>query len=145
MKTASPPANFRSAHPPLRKRISRARVRRVFRIRRDVTYNKDGRKRKTETACFITSLSAEEAGPQRLLQLVRGDWGAVENGMHSVRDESLSENASRLHKGALPRPMTAFANLVISILRLGGRKNIRRARKRLARQADRVALQFAHS
>ena len=65
--------------------------------------------------------------------------------MHCVRDESPGEDASRLRKAALPRRMAAFANLVISILRLAGRKNIRRAGKRLARQADRVALQFAHS
>ena len=36
-------------------------LRHVFRIRREVTCKKDGRKRKTETARFMTSLPAAEA------------------------------------------------------------------------------------
>ena len=50
-------------------------VRRVFRIRREVECKKTGRKRKVETACFVTNLRGKAARPQRLPDLVRGYWG----------------------------------------------------------------------
>ena len=52
---------------------------------------------------------------------------AVENGMHNVRDVALGEDACWVRKGASPRVLAAFANLAISILRLLGRTNLRRA------------------
>ncbi len=59
-----------------------------------------------------------------MLELNRGYWGAVEYGLHCVRDTALREDASRLHKRALPRVMAAFANLVLSILRTLSEENI---------------------
>ena len=115
-------------------------VRRVFRILRETEYKKDGRQRRPETAYFVTSLPAAQAGPKRLLDLVRGYWGAVENGIHYVRDVALREDACRVRKGSLPRVLAAFANVAVSILRLLETANIKREMKRLCRNgAEAVA------
>ena len=53
--------------------------------------------------------------------------GAVENGMHYVREGALGEGTYRVRKGTLPRVLAAFANLSLAILRLLGRTNLRRA------------------
>lgn len=47
--------------------------------------------------------------------------------MRYGRDTALREDACRLRKGALPRVMAAFANLAISVLRVLGKKNVKRA------------------
>ncbi len=98
----------------------------VAKVTRDAKYKKTGEKRKTEIVYLVTSLPPEQASSERLLELNRGYWGAVENGVHRVRDGALREDASRLRKGALPRVMAAFANLALSILRKLGVENIQR-------------------
>ncbi len=105
----------------------------VFRIHREVVFKKDGRERRTETAYFVASLPPELAGPERLERLVRGYWGAVENGVHYVRDTTWREDASRVRKGALPRVLAALTNLALSILRLLGARNIQRTTRSLYR------------
>ncbi len=113
-------------------------VRRVFRILRETEYKKDGRQRRPEAAYFVTSLP--EAGPKRLLDLVRGYWGAVEHGTHYVRDVALREDACHVRKGSLPRVLAAFANVAVSILWLLKTANIKREIKRLYRNgAEAVA------
>ena len=39
----------------------------------------------------ITSLCAEQAGPERLLHLMRGHWG-IENGLFHVKDDGFGED-----------------------------------------------------
>ena len=113
-------------------------VRRVFRIRREVVYKKDGRQRQPETAYFLTSLPAAKAGPQRLLELVRGYWGAVENGLHYVRDVALREDACRVRKGALPRVLAALTNVTLTILRLLKVEGLKRTMKSFYRKGSRA-------
>ncbi len=84
-------------------------------MQREVEYKKDGRKRKSATVYPLTSLPPEVVTPKRPLQLNRAYRG-IENRVHWVRDVALSEDASRLRKGALPRGWAAFANVAISIL-----------------------------
>lgn len=110
----------------------------VARVTRDATFKKTGEARKTETAYLITNLPPEQATCKRLLELNRGYWGAVENGVHRVRDGALQEDAMRVRKGALPRVMAAFANLSISILRLLGAENIQRRMNQLHLAPDNV-------
>ena len=98
----------------------------VAQVRRQTVFKKDGQRRQPETVYLITSLPPEQATAARLLALNRGYWGAVENGIHYVRDVALREDACRVRKGALPRVIAAFANLAISILRLLRVKNIKR-------------------
>lgn len=94
------------------------------RITREVVFKKTGQKRKTESAYYITNLSPELATPETLQELVRRYWGAVENGIHLVRDTALGEDACPVRTKALLRIMAVMANLAISILRLLEVENI---------------------
>lgn len=67
-----------------------------------------------EVAYLITSLSAAEAGPKRLLELNRAHW-AIENKLHHVRDVSMNEDRCRVRAGA--RPLAALRNLTLSMIR----------------------------
>lgn len=66
---------------------------------------------------LITSLSPEEASPQRLLDLNRGHWG-IENRLHWVRDVTFGEDHSQIRTGAGPQMMALLRNLAISLMRL---------------------------
>ena len=70
-----------------------------------------------EIAYLVTSLSAEDASPARLLALNRAHW-AIENRLHHVRDVSLGEDRCRVRAGA--RPLAALRNLAVSLLRKSG-------------------------
>ena len=50
---------------------------------------------------YDTSLTAQEAGPTRLLELIRSHWG-IENGLHYRRDETLREDWCHLKQEARP-------------------------------------------
>ena len=58
-------------------------------------------------------------------------YWAIENRVHYVRDMALKEVGCRMHKGSLPQVMAAFANLAISVLRLLGKQNVKRAMSNL--------------
>jgi predicted transposase YbfD/YdcC len=81
------------------------------------------RRWRTITVYAITSLSAIQASPARLADLVRGHW-AIENGLHHVRDVTYTEDASQTRTGTAPRAMAALRNLAIGALRLAGITNI---------------------
>jgi predicted transposase YbfD/YdcC len=70
-----------------------------------------------EIAYLVTSLSAAEAGPARLLALSRAHW-AIENRLHYVRDVSFNEDRCRVRAGA--RPLSALCNLAVSLIRKTG-------------------------
>jgi len=97
-------------------------VQQVFCIRRDV-YHLAKRRESSETVYGITSLSPEQANPQRLLELNRGQW-SIENRLHWVRDVTFDEDRSQIRTGSGPRVMASLRNLVISILRRCGTTNI---------------------
>jgi predicted transposase YbfD/YdcC len=80
-----------------------------------------------KTVYGVTSLSREEASPQRLLYLTRTYWG-IENGLHNRRDVTFHEDATRLTQGHAGRVMAAINNLVIGLLRNSGYTNISDAR-----------------
>ena len=63
-------------------------------------------KTSTETVYAITSLTADEAGAERLLQLSRDHWG-IENKLHYVRDVSCREDQSRTNAGHAPQVLAA--------------------------------------
>lgn len=70
-----------------------------------------------EIAYFATSLTQEEASPERLLAVAREHW-AIENKLHYVRDVSLNEDRWRVRAGA--RPLATLRNLVLAIIRRAG-------------------------
>lgn len=88
-----------------------AQVARIERSRRI------GDKISTEIAYLVTSLTAAQAGPARLLELKRDHW-AIENRLHWVRDVSMDEDRCRVRAGG--RALAAIRNLVLSLIRSRG-------------------------
>jgi hypothetical protein len=78
---------------------------------------------KREVSYIITSLPREEAGPRRLLALIRGHWG-IENRLHWVRDVTFDEDRCQIRTESAPQVMAALRNLVIGLFRLAGATNI---------------------
>ena len=72
-----------------------------------------------EVAFCLTSLGADEAGPEELLNLVRTHW-QVENRVHYVRDFTYDEDRCRASVRNLPRNLAALSNAAISIVRVRG-------------------------
>jgi predicted transposase YbfD/YdcC len=70
-----------------------------------------------EIAYLITSLTAGEAGPERLLELNRTHW-AIENRLHHVRDVTLNEDRCRVRAGA--RPLATLRNTAVFLIRKRG-------------------------
>jgi predicted transposase YbfD/YdcC len=105
-----------------------AQVARIERIR------ETGGKVSRETAYIVTSLSAAEAGPERLLELTRTHWG-IENRLHYVRDVTFNEDRCRARSGA--RVLAAIRNLVLHLIRARGlsipeaRENFREDREQV--------------
>jgi predicted transposase YbfD/YdcC len=77
-----------------------------------------------EVAYFITSLSREQADAARLLTLIRDHWGAIENGLHYVRDESMGEDRSTIFRGHAPQNLAALRNGALNWLRRQGIRTI---------------------
>lgn len=72
-----------------------------------------------EVVYGITSVSAQEAHPRQLMQLIRSHWG-IENGLHYRRDETLREDWCHLKRGQAPHAMAVLNNLIVGLtLRLG--------------------------
>ncbi len=94
-------------------------VARVERVRMDL----EGNIMSQETVCLVTSLTEEEAGPLRLLELSREHWH-IENRLHWVRDVTFDEDRAQIRTGSGPRVFATLRNLVISIMRLTGITNI---------------------
>lgn len=105
-------------------------VKQVFRLRR-IRTDLCGRGRSEEVVYGATSLAPEEAGPRRLLKLIRGHW-EIENRLHWVRDVTFDEDRSQVRTGAAPRAMATLRNLAISLFRLNGETNTASARRRFA-------------
>jgi predicted transposase YbfD/YdcC len=90
----------------------------VFEVGRHVIEKKTGEER-VELVYGVTSLSAERATPERLLELVRGHW-AIENRSHWVRDVTYDEDRSQVRSGSIPQVMAALRNTAIGLLRSAG-------------------------
>ncbi|MFF0057832.1 ISAs1 family transposase [Streptomyces microflavus] len=87
------------------------------------------------TVYAVTSLTAEQATPAQLAQLIRDHWKI--EALHHVRDTTFAEDASQLRTGNAPRAMATWRNLAIGALRLGGVRNIAAALRHNARDARR--------
>jgi predicted transposase YbfD/YdcC len=70
-----------------------------------------------ELASYVTSLSRSDASAERLLALAREHWGAIENGLHYVRDEAFGEDRSPIFRGDAPQNLAALRNAGLNCLR----------------------------
>jgi predicted transposase YbfD/YdcC len=76
-----------------------------------------------ETTYAVTSLRPAQAGVAHLEALCRGHW-TIENRVHYVRDVTLGEDATQVHKGNAPTVLAALRNAILNLLRHAGWANI---------------------
>ena len=62
----------------------------------------------------------------------RGHW-QIENREHYVRDRTYDEDRSQVRTGSAPQVMATMRNIAISLLRLIGWTNIKRATEKMPR------------
>jgi predicted transposase YbfD/YdcC len=99
----------------------------VFKLERQFKRMVDGQVTR-EVVYGITSLTAEKAGPKRLLEVIRSHWG-IENGLHYRRDETMREDWCHLKCGQAPRAMAIINNLIIGMVLHLGWTNLPAARR----------------
>lgn len=86
----------------------------VFQLQRTITISKTGKTRQ-ETIYGITSLSADQASPMQLLQMLRSYWH-IENNLHYPRDVTLHEDQTRFKKHTAAHNMAILNNLVLALI-----------------------------
>jgi predicted transposase YbfD/YdcC len=86
----------------------------VFQLQRTITISKTGKTRQ-ETVYGITSLSAVQASPAQLLEMLRSYWH-IENSLHYPRDVTLHEDQTRFKKHSAAHNMAIINNLVLSLI-----------------------------
>lgn len=91
----------------------------LIRIDRKTQILRRGRVIKTteETAYLATSLWAEEADPQKLLELVRGYW-AIETKQHYRRDHTQREDHWQVRHPVAARNLSLMRSLAIFLFEL---------------------------
>ena len=91
-----------------------AGVAQVVRIHRHTQYPRQGKvyKETDEVVFAVTTLTPEEAGPERLLQLVREHW-SIENGQHHRRDRTQREDGCTVRDTRTARNLSLFRSLSI--------------------------------
>ena len=77
-----------------------------------------------ETRYFITSLTRVKADAARLLAIIRGHWGAIENGLHGVRDVVFREDRSTITSRHAPQNFAALRNAALACLRADATGNL---------------------
>lgn len=90
---------------------------------------------RAETVYGLTSLSAHEATPLRLIELTRSYWG-IENGLHYRRDVTLREDAMRMRNAHQAQLMASLNNFVIGLVLQQGFTNLAAARRFYAAHVD---------
>jgi hypothetical protein len=68
-----------------------------------------------EIGYYATSVAAQERTDEELLELIRGHWSAIENGVHHRRDVSFGEDACRVAHRAAAHVLATLRNLAIGL------------------------------
>ena len=98
---------------------------------------------RTEVTYGLTSLTADQASPIRLFEIVRRHWG-IENGLHYRRDVTFQEDRLRSKTPAFGQVMACLNNLVIGLAHRLGCPNLAQARRRWDAHPD-LALRLIFS
>jgi predicted transposase YbfD/YdcC len=102
-------------------------VAQVFRVER-VVYHAHHLGMTRQIVYGLTSLSPQQAGPEKLLELFREYWG-IESGLHYRRDVTLHEDATRFKDGKAAHNMAILNNLVVGLCLSMGFSNLACARR----------------
>jgi predicted transposase YbfD/YdcC len=108
----------------------------VFRLERRFTCLTTG-KVEYEVQYGLTDLLAKDASPERLLKIVRSEWG-IESGLHYRRDVTYEEDRTRMTKKSMGRAMAIINNLIISLLNSQGFDNHAHARRLFESSTDKA-------
>jgi len=102
-------------------------IEQVFHLRRTTTILKTGEVRR-QVVYGLSSLSLQEAPPERILALIRAHWH-IENRLHWRRDVTLGEDRCQTRTGAVPGLLARLNSAVLSLMdRLAVRNVARQAR-----------------
>ncbi len=99
-------------------------IEQVFRIERTTQILSTGKVRH-EVVYGLSSLSMQQAPPQRLLRLNRNHWG-IENRLHWRRDVTLGEDRCQTRTGAVPSLLAQVNSTVLSLMDRAGVRNVAR-------------------
>jgi predicted transposase YbfD/YdcC len=116
-------------------------VQQVCQVRRERVI---GSQTECETVYYITSLPRSRANAKRLLQLARDHWGAIENGLHYVRDEAFGEDRNTIFRGDAPQNLAALRNAALNWLRQSGIHKITATLRSFARNPLRLFSQLGY-
>jgi hypothetical protein len=94
---------------------------------------KTSRVRRDGVVSGVSSRRPEQAGPERLLGLVRKHW-QIENKVLEVRDVPFDAGRSHVRCGSIPQVMAAFRNTAIGLIHWAGETSIAAACRRFAAQ-----------
>jgi predicted transposase YbfD/YdcC len=109
----------------------------AFVVQRESTDKKTG-EYSCEIAYGITSRTAEQASPQRVLAINRGHW-SIENSCHYIIDWNFDEDRSRIRKGHGPENITRLRRFAISIIKS---KDVRSVPQKMRQLMRNVRLVF---
>jgi hypothetical protein len=109
-------------------------VEQVFKLEREFKQLNSGRIMH-EVVYGITSLTAQEAGAHRLLEITRGHWG-IESGLHYRRDVTLREDNCHVRMGHAPQTLAGVNNLVLGLFARLGYASAPEARRHFAAHLD---------
>jgi len=94
--------------------------------------------RSCEIAYGITSRTAEQADPERVLNVNRGHW-TIENSCHYILDWNYDEDRSRIRTGYGPENITRLRRFAIGIIKS---KNLRSVAQKMRELTRNVRLVF---
>ena len=109
-------------------------VQQVFKLDRHFVHSVTGKVHQ-ETQYGITSLKADQANPEKMLELVRSEW-AIENKLHFRRDVTFFEDKTRMTRKTIARSMAIINNLVIALFNNHGFSNHAQARRIFSAKPD---------
>lgn len=102
-------------------------VQQVFKLDRYFVHSVTGKVHQ-ETQYGITSLKAGQANPEKMLELVRSEWG-IENKLHFRRDVTFLEDKTRMTRKTIARSLAIINNLVIALFNNHSFSNHAQARR----------------
>jgi hypothetical protein len=86
-------------------------------LRVDLDVSAAGAPDRHESRYFVTSLSADEVSPARLMRLVRGHW-CVENGLHFIKDRWWDEDRQWSTRAGLAERLAMLRDAALTALRV---------------------------
>ena len=120
----------------------------LLRLERKVDEVRRGQvvKHTEEIAYEVTSLWPEEAGPKRLLEMVRDKW-KIENGQHYRRDRTQDEDRCAVRETNSARLLSLFRSLTIFLheqqrSQRGGKKSLPDFERRVCQQPGAMIRRF---